>query len=360
RALPALDVDDLNILAFRHRVGEGARAWYRELQSRFRQGRRQNRLAPFRQTRAMNEENEIGRRRLLFRRHCLPDRVEHDKSVAFDRELGRLPWYRVVLEKRNRTIDLRGQAASLQGGCNDRRILSVAGQQAVDAHRRSGCLGAEHAWLEPSVRLESGEFRALPPFLVDNSQLIACENRDDDGSAADHAVPLDAGWQDAQARFPDTEASLNQWHCGTHVSSWRWFDKASAGAAPIAASDDGPRRCNRGRSLSSSRSRCPRRWPRSCPRDPPPSNVRQYQCPIWARCRPGPRRRHRSGSRWRAYAAGIPNGPPGAPEMRRRTASLLSPSAPALDRPPESADRSRSTRPPWRIADRRPAVRRRR
>ena len=111
------------------------------------------------------------------------------------------PGARVAFEQVCGLVDSGGQAAPAQRRRDRPRILALAGEQAGDTGGPRSYLESERPKIRAPVDTERRDFAALAAFAIDDRDVIALEDRDEEGTAAAYPVPLRARLEGQQARL---------------------------------------------------------------------------------------------------------------------------------------------------------------
>ena len=105
-------------------------------------------------------------------------------------------------------------AATAEGRCDRPGALALAAEDADNAANGSFGPRAQQSGVGPAVLPEHGDLARLAAFGIGDLDDIACAECDHRGAAAAHAVPLDTGRQERQARLQEAGPISSQIYAG--------------------------------------------------------------------------------------------------------------------------------------------------
>ncbi len=223
RALPAEQVDDLDIVAFLDFVGAGGGARHFEIQPRIRERIGQQREFLGARGRARDAHLDLGRRALRLRRHRLTGRRHDQHARALRGELF-LRARRAVAAEQPHGLGLAEiDVAAAQAAQHRARALRSACEDGAQAVGDAADLAADQARVDPARRIRGQHFARLPAFDIDDGDPVAARDRDHRRAAARHAVALDPAGQvghaaiDQHGQSPFRERRL----AGASALLWR-------------------------------------------------------------------------------------------------------------------------------------------
>ena len=199
RALAALDVENLDVLALAHLVGVGRSGADAELVTGIGKGLGYAALGRGRRIEARHEHLQPCRRILLRCIHGPARGGDDDDAVLVGRQPAFLARGCLHPETPYRAFEPRRHADAPEGADEGFAGLAALGQQGPQSRR-----GARIRSAEDPGRLETGgvhgnDLAHLAAFRVDDRQAIAGEDPHDHRTAAGHHVAFDAGGQPANA-----------------------------------------------------------------------------------------------------------------------------------------------------------------
>jgi hypothetical protein len=214
RALPALDVDDLQVLAGLDGVAAGRGGVHAQVEDRVGQRRRQDRLPPAERDGPAHLQQQVGRGvgLLVVHPHHVGRRRHQDDRLAHGREALARSGGRPVPEQPRRPQRVRRGAAGPQ--LSDDLVGDPAGVGARDQgphrRRRHVELHAERRPVAGAVRQQDGHLGRLPSLAVHHRQPVPGLQPDPGHPAGPDPVGLQAGSGASSpgSRSRGTEAAL--------------------------------------------------------------------------------------------------------------------------------------------------------
>ena len=199
RALPALDVDDLDELSCRHLVCLGGGPVDAEVLVLVCQRIGKDLHSDGRQCRPVDVGDHVRGRILLMGEHLVPGCTDDADDVGLGGEPRRLACRRVGGEEVDGLCPAEVDALCCERLGHPAGVMAAIGQNAGDTGCRGSGSGPQQPGVGPPRAVERGHLDRLTSLGVDDFELVAgCQQHSRDGSTV-HPVALDTGAEVGQA-----------------------------------------------------------------------------------------------------------------------------------------------------------------